>query len=76
MLTTPLENYISRSDETEADRESLILTNDKKSFISSEIKIARHNKSMLNPHPIAVKMYYTHPPTIERIKMAEDYNKK
>lgn len=73
LLTAPLESYISQSFETEADIQSLKLTKDKKSFISSEIKIARHNKSRLNPHPIIVKMYYSHPPTIERIKLGEKY---
>lgn len=76
LLTSPFESYLSRSDETEADLEALILTNDKKSFISSEIKIARDNKARLDPHPLIVKMYYSHPPTIDRIKLAEQYREK
>jgi len=72
-INSPLENYMSRIDETEADIEALILTNDKTSFISTEIKMARDNKSRLNPHPIVEWFYYSHPKTLDRIKLAEDY---
>jgi STE24 endopeptidase len=72
-INSPIENYLSRNDETEADLEALILTLDKDSFISTEIKMAKDNKSRLNPHPIVEWFYYSHPKTLDRIKLAEDY---
>ena len=75
-LVTPIENYMSRQDETEADLEALILTEDVDSFISTEIKMAKDNKSRLNPHPLIVLFYYSHPKTIDRIQLAEDFRKK
>ena len=74
-INSPIENYLSRNDETEADREALILTNDKESFISTEIKMARDNKSRLNPHPSIEWFYYSHPKTLDRINLAENFKK-
>ena len=74
-INSPIENYLSRNDETEADREALILTLDKDSFISTEIKMAKDNKSRLNPHPIIEWFYYSHPKTLDRIKLAENFKK-
>jgi STE24 endopeptidase len=75
-LVMPIENSLSRHDETEADLEALILTKDVDSFISTEIKMAKDNKSRLNPHPVIVLFYYSHPKTIDRIQLAEDFRKK
>ena len=75
-LVMPIENSLSRHDETEADLEALILTKDVDSFISTEIKMAKDNKSRLNPHPLIVFYYYSHPKTIDRIQLAEDFRKK
>ena len=72
-FTSPIWNTINRYQEIQADKEALILTNDKKSFIDTEIKMARDNKSRLNPHPWVVNLYYSHPKTIDRILMAEDF---
>ncbi len=72
-ITNPFWNTFSRYQEAQADMEALVLTNDKKSFIDTEIKMAKDNKSRLNPHPWVVFYSYSHPMTIERIKMAEDF---
>ena len=72
-FTSPIWNTINRYQEIQADKEALILTNDKKSFIDTEIKMAKDNKSRLNPHPWVVNLYYSHPKTIDRILMAEDF---
>jgi STE24 endopeptidase len=37
--------------------------------------MAKDNKSRLNPHPIVEWFYYSHPKTLDRIKLAEDYKK-
>lgn len=70
-LATPVESAISRRAERQADRESLRLAGDPASFIRSEVRLSRENKSRLNPNPIVVLWGYTHPPAIERIRMAE-----
>ncbi|MDX1957295.1 MAG: M48 family metallopeptidase [Leptospiraceae bacterium] len=72
----PIDSTISRKMEADADYEALVLTNDKKSFISSEIKLAKENKDRLNPNGIVVFWKYSHPKTMDRIKMAEKYKVK
>ncbi|TGN02902.1 M48 family metallopeptidase [Leptospira dzoumogneensis] len=69
----PFSATLSRVLETQADREALVLTNDKKSFISTEIKLAKDNKSRLNPHKLEVIFEHSHPTTIERIEFAEGW---
>ncbi|TGK40236.1 M48 family metallopeptidase [Leptospira andrefontaineae] len=69
----PFSATLSRVLETQADREALVLTNDKKSFISTEIKLAKDNKSRLNPHRLEVIFEHSHPTTIERIEFAEGW---
>ncbi len=75
-LVRPIESRFSRLDETQADKEALLITGDVESFISTEIKMARDNKSRLNPHPLIVFLYFSHPKTIDRILLAEEYRKK
>ncbi|TGK07532.1 M48 family peptidase [Leptospira semungkisensis] len=72
-FTQPISSTISRVFEVEADREALNLTHDKKSFISTEIKLAKDNKSRLNPHKFEVIYEHSHPTALERIEMAEKY---
>lgn len=72
-FSSPTWNSLSRLQEKEADWEALVLTKDKKSFISTEIKMARDNKSRLNPNPLNVFLYHSHPTTLERIRMAEEF---
>ncbi|PJZ64978.1 peptidase [Leptospira wolffii] len=70
-LTQPASSSLSRKFEVEADKEALVLTEDKKSFINTEIKLARDNKSRLDPHPWEVFYYHSHPTALERIEFAE-----
>ncbi|XMO23780.1 M48 family metallopeptidase [Leptospira sp. 'Mane'] len=72
-FSSPVWNSLSRFQEKEADWEALVLTKDKKSFISTEIKMAKDNKSRLNPNPWTVFFYHSHPTTLERIRMAEEF---
>ena len=69
----PLWSKLSRIQETEADIEALNLTKDKKSFIDTEIKMAKDNKSRLDPHPFVETYFYSHPKTLDRIQLAEDF---
>ncbi|EMY79467.1 peptidase, M48 family [Leptospira weilii serovar Ranarum str. ICFT] len=72
-LTRPVWSALSRSQETEADLEALVLTKDKKSFIGAEIKMAKDNRGRLDPHPSEVLYYHSHPTTLQRIQFAEKW---
>jgi STE24 endopeptidase len=71
LLFAPLDSAISRRFEREADRASLDLTGDRRSFVAAEERLARTNHSQLLPHPLVVFWSYSHPPAIERIEAAE-----
>ncbi|PJZ55571.1 M48 family metallopeptidase [Leptospira barantonii] len=73
-LTRPVWSSLSRYQETEADLEALVLTRDKKSFISTEVKMAKDNQGRLNPHPSEIFYYHSHPTTLQRIQFAERWN--
>jgi STE24 endopeptidase len=72
-FTNPVENVISRSMERNADFYALTVTGDPESFISSEIRIAKDNRSRLNRHPLPAFFRSSHPSAIERIKMGERF---
>lgn len=75
-VVSPLNSWISRSMEAEADYEALVLTDDPESFINSEIRLAKDNKSRLDSHPLPSFVYDSHPETIDRIEMAVKYREK
>ena len=75
LLFTPLEfllslamNALSRNNEYEADRFAVETTQHPESFIDALKKLSKDNLSNLTPHPFYVKMNYSHPPVVERIK--------
>jgi STE24 endopeptidase len=72
-LALPLENGVSRHFERQADAMSLKLAGQPDVFIEAEKRLARDNLSNVVPHPVAVLLYYTHPPAVERIRMAEEW---
>ena len=72
---SPLATNMSRTMEHSADQYALEVTNDRASFISTEKKLAVHNKSRLNPHSLYVWFYYSHPPAIKRIGRGEKFKK-
>ncbi len=75
-FTSAIWNGISRYQKTQADLEALLLTKDVKSFISTEIKMAHDNCSLLNLHPFIVWYSHSHPKTIDRIRLAENFQDK
>jgi len=69
----PAQNAISRHFEHQADRESLILTDDPQSFISAQVKLAVDNASDIVPPAAAYYFLYSHPSVMDRIAAAEDF---
>jgi STE24 endopeptidase len=70
-LTDPIHDAISRSFEREADRVSLELTRDPDTFIEGERRMAVNNLTWVDPPPVIRFLFWTHPTTLERIRMAE-----
>jgi STE24 endopeptidase len=70
IIAMPLSNYLSRSFEIEADRFSLDILEDKKSFISSMEKLAEINLADKEPHPLIEFLLYSHPSIKKRIEYA------
>ncbi len=73
LLAMPAANAVSRSWERAADRASLELSGTPAAFVRAEVELARKNISEIEPGALAVFWLYTHPPVLERIRMAEDY---
>ncbi len=60
-------SYFSRKHEYQADRFAAI--HNGKGHIESSLKVlSRENFSNLTPHPLYVKLTYSHPPTVDRIR--------
>lgn len=79
LLFTPIEfilslglNALSRKNEYEADRYAVDTTKQPEHMIDALKKLSKDNLSNLTPHPFYVKMNYSHPPVVERIKAIHD----
>jgi STE24 endopeptidase len=69
---TPLNSYISRRFERQADRFAWMLSGNKEAMISTLIKLSKDNLSNLHPHPLYAAFYYSHPPVVERISFIKE----
>lgn len=72
-LTMPAANLVSRHFERQADQASLELADLPKAFIDAELKLSRDNKANVAPTPWNVWLFASHPPAVERIQMAKDW---
>lgn len=72
IITTPLQNYLSRRFETNADRMALEITGLKSGFISMMDKLATQNLADRKPHKLIKTFFFDHPPINERIEMVRD----
>ncbi|MBM3245918.1 MAG: M48 family metallopeptidase [Candidatus Omnitrophica bacterium] len=70
IIMQPLENYISRRFERNADLMALKVTGLKEAFISMMDKLACQNLADRNPNFIIKFFFFDHPPIDERIRMA------
>ncbi|HET6419044.1 MAG TPA: M48 family metallopeptidase [Geobacteraceae bacterium] len=64
---TPLGSWLSRRHEWQADRFASELSGTPDALASALIKLTRENLSNLHPHPLYAKIYYSHPPMVERV---------
>ena len=71
IILQPLEAYVSRRFEREADALALKTTQNKEAFISLMDKLASQNLADRNPHPLIKFFFFDHPPIDERIKTAK-----
>jgi STE24 endopeptidase len=75
-LVTTVSNQLSRRVEARADTYSLELTGDAGPFIDFERRISVRNVGDPDPPTWRVWLLATHPPTIERIGIAEAYRRR
>jgi STE24 endopeptidase len=69
-LLRPANLTWKRAREIEADRMSLELVCDPEAFISTHVKLARLNYTDVDPHPLEVIFFTSHPPFRERVETA------
>ena len=73
MVMNPLQNYISREMEKQADQVSLALTENPASEVRLQIDLATKNLADVSPPEFIVWFGYTHPPVLSRIKAMGGY---
>jgi len=71
IIMQPLENFLSRRFEKNADIAALQATKKKEAFISMMEKLSDQNLSDRTPHPVIKFFFFDHPPAAERIKLAQ-----
>ena len=67
-VVLPVENVISRRFEATADRVAISLTEDPQTAVKVFRRLAFSNISDLRPPQVAVSLFFSHPPTPERIE--------
>lgn len=65
---SPLQNYISRGMETEADRVAVKLTGNAPAAVRLQVSLAAKNLSDVSPPPFIQLFSYSHPPALTRIE--------
>lgn len=71
-VTLPIQNYVSRRFEREADAIALNLSKKPLAFKAAEIRLATQNKANVAPSRFNVLLFATHPPVVERIQAADE----
>jgi STE24 endopeptidase len=73
LLTSPLENALSRWRENMADDYALTSTKKGEAFASAFTRLANQNLGEIDPEKWVVFMFYSHPPLGERIAKAKRF---
>ncbi|HYK72131.1 MAG TPA: M48 family metalloprotease, partial [Pseudoneobacillus sp.] len=72
-VSSPLSNFVSRYQESRADKYAIEMTKDPESAITAFQELTRSGLSQVNP-PILVKLFrYGHPTMLERISRIEEF---
>ena len=75
-LLQPVSNAISRIVERKADEFALKAADDPDAQASTERRLADLALSVDKPSPIVEALFYTHPPSSKRIKLAEEWKNR
>ncbi len=67
----PISAYFSRKQERQADQMAVNLMGSPEGLISALIKLSKDNLSNLHPHPLYAKLYYSHPPIVQRLEQLQ-----
>lgn len=73
-VVNPLQNFLFRNIEKQADVFSLRTVRNKEAFISMMNKLKDKNLAEFKPPLWKEIVFYTHPPIYKRIKLAEEFN--
>ena len=74
LLTSPLDNAVSRWRENMADDYALSSTKKGEAFASAFTRLANQNLGEIDPEKWVVIMFYSHPPLGERIEKAKRFS--
>ncbi|MDP1545080.1 MAG: M48 family metallopeptidase [Anaerolineales bacterium] len=74
LLTSPLDNAVSRWRENMADDYALQSTGKGEAFASAFTRLANQNLGEIDPEKWVVFMFYSHPPLGERIEKARNFS--
>ena len=70
----PFSAWRERCHEREADRFASDLTGRPEDLASALVKMSGENLSNLFPHPLYAAFYYSHPPTVERVRTLREWS--
>lgn len=65
---TPLFAALSRRDEYQADHFACELHGTPEDLATALVHMSRKNLANLHPHPLYARVYYSHPPVVERVR--------
>ncbi len=73
---TPFLSWLSRRQEWQADQFACELSSAPDALATALIKLSRENLANIHPHPLYAKVYYSHPPVVERVQRLLEKVKK
>ncbi len=73
LITSPIDNAVSRWRERLADEYALSATGQNEAFASAFVRLANQNLGEVDPEKWVVFMFYSHPPLRDRIAMAKKW---
>ena len=74
LVTSPIDNAVSRWRERMADEYALSATGKNEAFASAFVRLANQNLGEVDPEKWVVFMFYSHPPLKDRIDMAKHWD--